>query len=260
MQGSKLPDTLHRSPKRKRSDPLVNTRRSPSRLKISNILVQPSIENSPVGEGNPQAALVAQHLENLELEEQTLVPISDVQNEVKKSVTPHHECNINLNTNNQISSFDSDRSNAPTTIHESSTGAMFKETATPDPPSEVPETPLLKPTASPLPLRSRSQSPPLPLSALWWKETEITGHDPKDPSDDGYGINGVGFLPTPAIANARAERRKRQILDWRNREAKEARQKRSDRRRRRDMANEGLGSLGSGLTGREVRKVRFVET
>lgn len=260
MQSSKLPDTLHRSPKRKRLDPPVNTHPSPSPLKISNILVRPSMENSPVGEGNPQAALVARHLQNLELEEQTLVPILDVEKGVKKSVTPYRECDINHNTNNQISSFDSDRSNIPITTYESSPGAMPKEIAIPDPPPEVPETPPLKPTVSPLPLPSRPQSPPLPLSALWWKETEITGHDPKDPLDDGYGINGVGFLPTPAIANARAERRKRQILEWRNREAKEARQKRSDRRRRRDMANEGLGSLGSGLTGREVRKVRFVET
>lgn len=47
---------------------------------------------------------------------------------------------------------------------------------------EVPETPRLKP------VRWGGEK-------LWWSEAEITGHDPKDPMDDGEGINGVGFLP-----------------------------------------------------------------
>ena len=45
-------------------------------------------------------------------------------------------------------------------------------------------------------------------AALTWHDDEITGHDPSDPDDDGEGINGIGFKPTPAQANARAERRR----------------------------------------------------
>ena len=109
----------------------------------------------------------------------------------------------------------------------------------------------------------KSKSPP-PLSpTLWWHDEEITGHNPNDPTDDGYGINGVGFLPTPAIANARAERRRKQIAEWKNREAKEARQKRGDRRRRRDLES---SSSGNGTTQgkpsvktKNGRKVRFLE-
>ncbi|KAL8931186.1 MAG: hypothetical protein Q9211_007160, partial [Gyalolechia sp. 1 TL-2023] len=102
-------------------------------------------------------------------------------------------------------------------------------------------------------------SPP-PLN-LWWADAEITGHKPTDPADDGYGINGVGFLPTPAIANARAERRKRQVAEWKSREAREARQRRSEARRRRDyeMDNEGRHTSTGGLGGGQQRRVRFLE-
>lgn len=77
--------------------------------------------------------------------------------------------------------------------------------------------------------------------------------------DDGYGINGVGFLPTPAIAHARVERRRRQVAEWKNREAREARQKRSEMRRRRYVENQGMGSASAGMQGGDVRKVRFLE-
>ena len=90
-----------------------------------------------------------------------------------------------------------------------------------------------KPKPRPHP-RSRKKSPSPPLTALTWQDNEITGHlvDPsQDPDDDGTGINGIGFKPTPALAYARAQRRRQQVIEWRAREAKEARQKRSDRRR-----------------------------
>ncbi|KAI4204272.1 MAG: hypothetical protein LQ350_001252 [Teloschistes chrysophthalmus] len=129
-------------------------------------------------------------------------------------------------------------------------------------PLEIPETPRLKPTPvssagiSPIP---RSKSPP-PL-ALWWADTEITGHEPTDPADDGYGINGVGFLPTPAMASARAERRKRQVAEWKAREAREARQRRSEARRRRDfeMSSGGVGASEGALNRGQQRRVRFLE-
>ncbi|PSN62478.1 hypothetical protein BS50DRAFT_577380 [Corynespora cassiicola Philippines] len=83
--------------------------------------------------------------------------------------------------------------------------------------------------------RPRQMSPSPPLSELTWQDDEITGHlaDPsKDPEDDGTGLNGIGFKPTPAIAYARAQKRRQQLMEWRTREAREARAKRTERRRR----------------------------
>jgi hypothetical protein len=83
--------------------------------------------------------------------------------------------------------------------------------------------------------RAHSRSPPLDGdpedNPMTWHESEITGHNPTDPNDDGYGINGIGFKPTPAIAWARSQKRKQQLAEYRNREAREARQRRSERRR-----------------------------
>ena len=87
--------------------------------------------------------------------------------------------------------------------------------------------------------------------ALTWQDSEITGHlvDPsQDPDDDGTGINGIGFKPTPALAYARAQRRRQQVMEWRAREAKEARQKRSDRRRR------GVGGVDGTSSGEKNGK------
>ncbi|UPX19268.1 uncharacterized protein EKO05_0009537 [Ascochyta rabiei] len=74
-----------------------------------------------------------------------------------------------------------------------------------------------------------------PLSALTWQDDEITGHltgPANDPDDDGTGLNGIGFKPTPAIAYARAQRRKQQLSEWKARETREARAKRIQRRHR----------------------------
>jgi hypothetical protein len=79
------------------------------------------------------------------------------------------------------------------------------------------------------------RSPPLDGNPednpLTWHESEITGHDPNDPNDDGYGVNGIGYKPTPAQAWARSQRRKQQLAEYKSREAREARQRRSERRR-----------------------------
>ncbi|KAI9804133.1 MAG: hypothetical protein M1825_001535 [Sarcosagium campestre] len=50
-------------------------------------------------------------------------------------------------------------------------------------------------------------------------------------SDDGLGINGIGFRPTAATAYARNERRRQQIMEYRSREARDARRQRTERRR-----------------------------
>ncbi|KAF2661567.1 hypothetical protein K491DRAFT_687346 [Lophiostoma macrostomum CBS 122681] len=83
--------------------------------------------------------------------------------------------------------------------------------------------------------RPRNKSPSPPPTSLTWQDNEITGHlvDPTtDPEDDGTGLNGIGFKPTPALAYARAQKRRQQLMDWRARETREARAKRSERRRR----------------------------
>ncbi|KAI1398952.1 hypothetical protein F4819DRAFT_436960 [Hypoxylon fuscum] len=68
-------------------------------------------------------------------------------------------------------------------------------------------------------------------AALTWHEDEITVYDPQDKDDDGTGINGIGFKPTPAIAHARAQKRKQQLAEYKKREESEARAKRNERRR-----------------------------
>ncbi|OJD16668.1 hypothetical protein AJ78_03178 [Emergomyces pasteurianus Ep9510] len=82
--------------------------------------------------------------------------------------------------------------------------------------------------------RPRQKSPPLSNdmdeNPLTWHDSEITGYAPTDPNDDGYGINGIGFKPTAAIAWDRSQRRKKQVADWKSREAKEARERRKSRR------------------------------
>jgi hypothetical protein len=84
-------------------------------------------------------------------------------------------------------------------------------------------------------LRPLNRSPSPPPSALTWHDNEITGHlvNPStDPDDDGTGLNGIGFRPTPAIAYARSQKRRQQLNEWKARETREARAKRHDRRRR----------------------------
>lgn len=127
-------------------------------------------------------------------------------------------------------------------------------------PKDIPaESPCLG-LGSPLP----RQLPPLQLTSwpispnLWWQPAEITGLHHNDPVDDGYGINGIGFLPTSAVANARVQHRKRQIAEWKSREAKEARQKRAEMRRGSNIQIHILEANSLKLDAR-ARKVRFSE-
>lgn len=89
-------------------------------------------------------------------------------------------------------------------------------------------------------------------AALTWHDDEITIYDPEDADDDGTGINGIGFKPTPAIAYARTVKRKQQLAEYRKREEREARARRSQRRR---------GSPTQPVLERQEssRKVRFME-
>ncbi|KAL2151112.1 hypothetical protein VTH82DRAFT_6210 [Thermothelomyces myriococcoides] len=102
-------------------------------------------------------------------------------------------------------------------------------------------------------------------AALTWHDDEITIYDPDDSDDDGTGINGIGFKPTPAIAYARAMRRRQQLAEYKKREEREARAKRSARRRGAladslTSAGDLVASSGIGKKGKaERRKVRFLE-
>ncbi|KAI1443216.1 hypothetical protein F5Y02DRAFT_225905 [Annulohypoxylon stygium] len=87
-------------------------------------------------------------------------------------------------------------------------------------------------------------------ASLTWHEDEITVYDPEDKDDDGTGINGIGFKPTPAIAYARAQKRRQQLADYRKREESEARARRNQRRRQQ------LGNAAQ-LERRHMARVRF---
>jgi hypothetical protein len=96
-------------------------------------------------------------------------------------------------------------------------------------------------------------------AALTWHDDEITGHDPTDPDDDGEGINGIGFRPTPAMAYARTEKRRLQMAEYRNREAREARAKRSERRRGGGSSKASSRDEDMTVGEESARRVRFLE-
>ena len=89
-------------------------------------------------------------------------------------------------------------------------------------------------------------------AALTWHEDEITIYDPNDADDDGTGINGVGFKPSPALAHARAAKRRQQMAEYRKREESDARTMRSQRRRGEDLISGRAKKSPS-------RKVRFTD-
>ncbi|KAI7164346.1 hypothetical protein KC349_g806 [Hortaea werneckii] len=131
-----------------------------------------------------------------------------------------------------------------------------------------PPPPLASPKPAPVSKKPNRTSSPTPdqdnsaylsnddPASLTWQDDEITGHelDANDPGDDGLGINGIGFRPTPAEAEARSQRRKKQIANWKAQEAKEARQRRMDRRRGRDDGPRSDPVVG------EKRTVRFQDS
>ncbi|KAL1859035.1 hypothetical protein Daus18300_009673 [Diaporthe australafricana] len=96
-------------------------------------------------------------------------------------------------------------------------------------------------------------------AALTWHEDEITVYDPEDEDDDGVGINGIGFKPTPAIAYARTMKRKQQLAEYKKREEREARARRSSRRRGSPDRAPKLQRKESAQT-ESARKVRFTDS
>ncbi|QDS71533.1 hypothetical protein FKW77_005261 [Venturia effusa] len=116
-----------------------------------------------------------------------------------------------------------------------------------------PPTTILPAIAFSQPRSSTSPPPSNEMANLTWQDSEITGHLASDPDDDGYGVNGIGFRPTPAMAYARSQRRRQQIMEWKNRESREARSRRAEERRR------GMKIGGGGAESEKGRAVRFLD-
>ncbi|MCJ1256718.1 hypothetical protein MMC24_004542 [Lignoscripta atroalba] len=268
------------SPKRKRdpeeSDYTASLSPSPMRLK-TNLPVTP-LESELAGGGSPRT-VVAGQLQALDLQKDGAIPKLDFRrgsegckeasstNSLHQSESGFRDIVINSPGHIIVSTTGNPTAPHPSDPPHPRSAGLCPESDVP----EIPSTPNLQPaespppplpTTSPQPHARRKSPPPLRLSQpdddpLTWHDSEITGHDPKDPSDDGYGINGIGFRPTPAMAHARAQRRKQQVAEWKNREAREARQRRSERRRGGASSDRvGQGHLESQ---EQLRKVRFVE-
>ncbi|KAL4942268.1 hypothetical protein BDV06DRAFT_166200 [Aspergillus oleicola] len=163
-----------------------------------------------------------------------------------------------------VTSAATERHSPPQKAHAPPTSAPAADAR---PQLEIPETPVKRSrqsSASPRKKKApvsprlckRSRSPPPSGNAdedlLTWNDSEITGHNPTDPDDDGYGINGIGFKPTAAIAWARSQKRKKQVSEWKYREAREAREKRRERR-----VGRGLNTLHTVQSGAIQKKVKF---
>lgn len=152
-------------------------------------------------------------------------------------------------------SVDMTQSQTPT-----SSPAKRRRTSTPPPPATTPRTQpfplsLLTKKHSPSPKSTAPTSPPdttdidanepdPDLSEFWWQPSEITGHSPTDPDEDDRGVNGIGYQKTRTEAWSISQKKKKQIADWRAREAKEARALRLGGRR------------GMGVTSGRVTKSR----
>jgi len=88
---------------------------------------------------------------------------------------------------------------------------------------------------------------------LTWQDSEITGHLALDPDDDLTGMNGIVFKPTPQVAYARAQARRKQVTEWKNREAREARARRAEGRRRGMVTRNEAAKVSEDKAGRVVR-------
>jgi hypothetical protein len=210
------------SPKRKRSE---DHQSSP--IKVPALSTRFPIVKSDLpseDEGSPRTQ-VAGHFQGLKISSRSQEPQSP---EEPPSKRPHY-------SDDEITESSQESARPPSPCQQQLTASNPKEQyQTPDPPSSSAFTfQRAMSTVFPQGEAPRPKSPSLKgeVSDQYWHESEITGHNPDDPDDDGYGINGIGFKPTSAMAYARTQKRKQQITEYRNREAKEQRQKRSERRK-----------------------------
>jgi len=191
-----------------------------------------------LGEGSPRT-IVARSFENLTLRgsEKPVLHFGSVGQDVKKARLMEHidldSCDMGLqpaNSNREDTNTESKSSIAPANAAANATPG--ENPAWPPPRNAL--APRQAPRKSPPPPTLAPAAPPAADldPAATWRDSEITGHLALDPDDDMTGMNGVGFRPTPQVAYARAQARRRQVAEWRNREAREARARRAETRRR----------------------------
>jgi hypothetical protein len=259
-------DQLYRSPKRKRTSdstqysPVV----SPTLTRIdTNLQEFPFIRNNAVsdpvdrtGGGSPRTCVAVQ-LHGLDLQQDAMADVRHTSKRLAPMSTEEggqpatyhypsmHAHGINFEPPTPPQASDSGRLSTANAIQYANTAFTF----------EAGELPSVTVEHS----QMRRKSPPLDGNPednpLTWHESEITGHDPNDPNDDGYGINGIGYKPTPAQAWARSQRRKQQLAEYKSREAREARQRRSERRRM--ESRDASPDDEPGKAKRKAARVRF---
>ena len=241
------------SPKRKRDAESSGSRpQPPSALPRPATDTEIDLSGAPTDTGSPRS-VVANHLEQLEIADPWIQQLSYQEPGRQRKRFAHMSPEPTARTS-QVVNGQLEQHPSSSLVHGSS--PLLNEPVTISQQTEntdiAASTILSRPS-------TRSASPPLDGdpedNPLTWHESEITGHNPTDPTDDGYGINGIGFRPTPAMAWARSQKRKQQIADYRSREAKEARQRRSERRRHLS----GEMSNGFDAHGKQY-KVRFAES
>ncbi|KAI9889157.1 MAG: hypothetical protein M1814_005748 [Vezdaea aestivalis] len=156
---------------------------------------------------------------------------------------------------------------------------LSTSSAQPPPVFQLPQPPPLahlQPVSfsSPAPIKATLSAPSPDQQQYYWQDHEITGHIPST-IDDVLGLNGVGFKPTPAMAWARTQKRRAQVLEYRAREAREERRRRGERRAVMGREDHGIGRQpdqdlgvepqteadvvpGMNASRQEGRRVRFV--
>ncbi|KXT03140.1 hypothetical protein AC578_7707 [Pseudocercospora eumusae] len=271
----------NQSPKRKRDHELPGTT-PPAPVAAPRIDTAYNSDGSLENGQNSPRSTVAERLDRLDLRHAEESPTSS-QSPRKKlkrnprawhlSVTPQDHRSL------EIPESVDDNSSLPLEVAE--TPGAYERSSTPTPSgswqSELNRNDVVSvddAVKSPPPRPKRMLSPPPPspatdamavdpfetsfdLTSLTWQDDEITGHEITSPDDDGEGINGIGFKPTPAMAQARSQKRRQQVNEWKAREARDARQRRMDRRR----GMGGDGASDSAIRGEPMKRhVRFTDS
>lgn len=268
------------SPKRKRDsmdiDSNTESSRNHARVRTDSLPPLP-FEDDRAGNGSPRTVVSGQ-FSALNIHESPKQKVPHSRPQAHQAVQTSEEDTITI----QSPQIHEPRANpiqqsiliASSTTQTPSTDFEIPESPTTSPPPKPPH-PAKPPTRirSPPPINlSSSDPPPLftsgPTVDSKGNPTLINSSDVTEGTyDDLTGVNGIGYRPTPAVAWARAQRRKQQVAEWKKREAREARQRRSERRSGGDLGDERDGreggveaeGRGGGGGGVETRRVRFVE-
>ncbi|CRG85656.1 hypothetical protein PISL3812_02692 [Talaromyces islandicus] len=259
--------SLHCSPKRKRDASLETETSSPplsptSSLSVASLQEARLIEAEDIGQYSPRTA-VAGRLKELAIRESSLKPEIGRANTAVQVQGPTgdetHPLAAEFEPPQWPYTSDCDHQGRTTCDNSNSTQETDEQKPSNQPlqSMEQPEAKPRRKRAKPVPAstKARRKSPPPAesdsLNPLTWSDCEITGHNPTDPNDDGYGINGVGFRPTPAMAWARSRQRQKQVAEWKHREAREAREKR--RERREGMIQDNTRHEAAGIVQKKVK-------